>query len=406
MIFVGYDLGEEYSQISWCYENGELNTAFSSKDNEEYNFPTMLYKMEGSDKWLFGNKARKTALANPDEGSGKTLTNLIELARQGNNISIEGESYSPITLLALFIAKSLSLIGIDSPSEHIEAMTITVKSLDQELKHILEAVTSAMQLKDNVRFYYQAYDESFYHYMLGQPEQLWTHKAMAVDLNKKSLTITTLECYRRCTPMAAFVVEKEIDFPKKVDGALMDILKDSMGNSAISSVWLLGDEFSGEWYPNTLKMICQGRRAFRGNNLYSRGACLKAIKYREKEEYVFLGNSQLWANVGLKAIKRGKDIYLPLLNAGDDWHDAKAECEFYLEGDSFTLTVTPITGRDGKEVEIILNDLPIRGGLATRIALEVFMENSSKMRIVARDLGFGEISPSSNKKWQEELNIR
>ena len=38
-------------------------------------------------------------------------------------------------------------------------------------------------------------------------------------------------------------------------------------------IYLTGEGFENNWYPNSLKVLCNGRRAFLGNNLYSKGAC-------------------------------------------------------------------------------------------------------------------------------------
>mgnify|MGYP007016949640 CR=1 FL=1 len=37
----------------------------------------------------------------------------------------------------------------------------------------------------------------------------------------------------------------------------------------VSSVYLTGEGFENNWYPNSLKVLCNGRRAFLGNNLYA-----------------------------------------------------------------------------------------------------------------------------------------
>ena len=46
----------------------------------------------------------------------------------------------------------------------------------------------------------------------------------------------------------------------------------------VSSVFLTGDGFENNWYPNSLRVLCNGRRAFMGNNLYSKGACYTAMQ--------------------------------------------------------------------------------------------------------------------------------
>ncbi len=49
----------------------------------------------------------------------------------------------------------------------------------------------------------------------------------------------------------------------------------------VSSVYLTGEGFENNWYPNSLKVLCNGRRAFIGNNLYSKGACYSSMRYAD-----------------------------------------------------------------------------------------------------------------------------
>ena len=63
----------------------------------------------------------------------------------------------------------------------------------------------------------------------------------------------------------------------------------------------------------------------------------------------------------------------------------------------------PLTGRESKEVEIILHDLPKREERATRIRMELAMESEDGVSVTLEDLGFGEIYPATHRIWHERF---
>ncbi len=406
-ITVGYDLGDQSSQISFWQSGAEEPETFSVvTGKEQYSFSTLLCHSPNTDQWAFGREAEKLA----QQGQATAAGNLLTLARQGEEVKLGEERYDPVALLTLFLKRSLSLLGLSSLTEQIETLMITVERLDGRTLEVLTQAAAAMRLQ-TAHVSFQSHVESFYHYMIHQPEELWIHRALACDYENGRLLTYVMECNRGTTPIAAFVDVREYPGQPAEDGAFYKILEENCKDRIVSSAWLLGRGFEEEWYPESLRYLCHGRRVFRGNNLYSKGACYGAREKGEPKDtgkrYVFLGGDKLKANLGLQVLRRGKDSYYALLDAGTNWYEAKAACEFYLEsGNSFTLVLTPLSGKESreKEIEIILNDLPVREGRAIRIGLTVSMRSRKDIVVTAEDLGFGEIYPASHRIWQEEFS--
>ena len=49
-------------------------------------------------------------------------------------------------------------------------------------------------------------------------------------------------------------------------------------NTPFSAVYLVGREFEGEWMDKSFRFLCRKRRSFRGDNLYTMGACYAAME--------------------------------------------------------------------------------------------------------------------------------
>ena len=86
-VVVGYDLGKNYAQISYCYmEETEPETVSAVTGTEQYNIPTVLCKRKGVGQWYYGKEALKFAR----EEEGILVEDLIALAERGEDVLVEG----------------------------------------------------------------------------------------------------------------------------------------------------------------------------------------------------------------------------------------------------------------------------------------------------------------------------
>lgn len=421
-IVIGYELGENISQISYCYMNkSEPETLSYVTGEEQFNIPTVLCKRYGVGQWFYGRDALKHA----ELKEGVLVENLLQLARKGDKVSVEDTEYDPIALMTLFVKRSLNMLTQITTWDQVSALMFTCDELDGRMIDILTQTVAGLGLK-NIKVVFQSNRESFYYYMLYQPQTLWNHQVLLCDYRDTCLKIFRLECNKRTTPTVVYIESQEYplfmveEFPKdelirkntmaEKDRKFLDIVTPYCEGNIISSVYLIGDGFKEEWMSESLKYLCKGRRVFGGNNLYSKGACLgmkeKLCESEMGKAHVFLGEDKLKANLGMNVLRRGVDSYFALLDAGQNWYDARKECEFLLEtGDSFEMRVTPLNGRDISIVQIMLDDLPSRPDKTTRIHMTIYMKDVSTVVVHMEDMGFGDLFPSSGKTWQEEFNV-
>ena len=121
------------------------------------------------------------------------------------------------------------------------------------------------------------------------------------------------------------------------------------------------------------------------------------------KEHVFLGNEKLKANIGMQILRQGDESYYALLDAGVNWYEADYTMEFYIQdGNEITLKIMPLTGKNGKEAKIILEDFP--DGIA-RLRARFFLEDENLLAVQIQDLGFGEFRPASRMMWQEKIEL-
>lgn len=410
-VIVGYDLDDVSSQISYCYSRDEQPQTVSVVAGEEnYNIPTVLCKRKNVNQWYYGKEAVKYAA---EEGA-ELVENLVSKALSGEDVVIEGTVFHPAALLTLFVKRSLGLLSLTAGKEQIGALMITCRNLTAKMVEVLNTVVAGLSLKTEC-ISFQSYIESIYSFLLHQPEELWKNQVAVYDYSGQDMNVYRVECNRHTTPVVVFIYTGEylteafsyVSGEQK-DAKLLQLAERICREHPVQTSYLIGGGFRGDWMQESLKFLCRNKRLFKGNNLFSKGAC-HAMKEKLSvseagKRYVFLGEEKLKANIGMQVLKQGKASYYALLDAGVNWYEAVKECEFILEsGTGFDLIVTPLDGTLAVDVPVSLEGIPKRPQAATRLAMRLHMPEAGRICITVKDLGFGEIFPASQLVFTQEI---
>lgn len=421
-VLVGYDLGEQYSQISYCiYGQEDVDTVATVVGTKQYNIPTMLCKRKGVNQWFYG----KDAVKNADEEDMVPVEGLIALARKGEQIEMDGESYDPVALLTLYLKRSMTLMNFIATIDKIDAIMFTVDNLDDRMVEILSQASVNLGLKTS-HIFFQSHTDSFYSFMLHQPPELWNYQVIACEHDGMRLKTYRMECNKRTTPIVVLIEEQIYDtlvIPEETeeetirqdayrmaDERFLGILQKMCEGRIVSSAYLLGDGFRAEWNKESLQFLCHNRRVFQGNNLFSRGACYglqeKLEPSEEGSKHVFLGKDKLKSNIGMNVLRQGKESYYALLDAGENWYEVTKKCEFLLAGEKeIAFVITPLTGKNIETKVIQLDGANKVGVPYTRYCLEMAMSTPETVHVKMTDLGFGELFPSAGQTWEESFPV-
>ncbi len=419
-VIVGYDLGDNTSQISYCFLNDEKNieTVSGETDAERYTIPTVLCKRMGVNQWFFGQEAIEFYENNPKESI--LVQNLLQLALLGEEITVDDQTYDPVGLLTLFTKKCMNLLGRIVPIDRVLALMITTEKLTGSFVDILGKVVQGIALK-YTRVYYQSHAESFYYFALYQEEKTRDHENILFYCDGGKMLGMQLLFNYHTTPVVAHVEQSEVpvEFPLS-DEEFARSASRFCQSRLISTVYLIGSEFSGDWMNQSLRFLCRGRRVFQGVNLFSKGACYALLEKHygseQGKKYVFLGENKLKANIGMSVFRKGKESYLALLNAGENWYEEENTVDVYVDKDSYLdFTVTPLIG--GKPT-VLRMELPglfpqeqlniietVGGCNLRRIQVHLYMVRERCLNVEVKDLGFGEIYPASEQIWTDEINV-
>ena len=408
---IGYELNDTYAQISYCgLEAGEPETASLVLGSEQFNIPVALLKKPDSNLWLYGKDALK------EEG---VITHLLGLAINGTEVNAYGEVVDPVGLLSLFVKRSLSILTMQVNTGNIAAFMFTTPKITPRIVEIFEQIALTLDLPPE-RIYLQSYRESFYQYIVHQPRELWNHQVLLFEYGSH-MKLYRMETNKKTTPMVVFIENENFpDFryiigpsertKKEWDEQFLALSEEAVKSRMVSSVYLVGEGFKDEWAKDSLKYLCMGRRVFRGNNLYSKGACYGAMEKFEPSEIsetmVFLGEDKLKSNIGIRLLRGGFESYFAILDAGKNWHECENEFEIILDEEpELMLIITSLTGGFVSERLITLDGLPERPPRTTRLHLAIHLTSADTANLIITDLGFGDFFPTAGREWTFELDL-
>ncbi|MBD9016757.1 MAG: hypothetical protein EGR13_00005, partial [Coprococcus comes] len=275
---IGYDINAKMCQISYYNEKTqEPETVDTGIEKENNQIPLVMnyYK----ETWTYGRQARRMSTVR----DSICVEGIWECALGNGKIEVDGQEYEGVQLLADFVKYTLN--GF----EEIESITFTVPEKNEDIRVLLKGIGQKLGVaKENI--YVQDYKESFCHYMFNQPKELWQYEAALFCCDRNEIKAYML---RRLKPglgggKTTFVTVDEVasahmkelaavypvlneDKAREADSMFCKFIEGVFDKRIVSSVFLTGEGFENNWYPSSLRVLCNGRRAFIGNNLYSKG---------------------------------------------------------------------------------------------------------------------------------------
>ncbi len=401
-ISLGIDLGKEFAQISYYHgKMKEPETISVLAGKEDYAIPAVLCKLKGENRWLYGEEAQKMAL----KGRGVLLTDLLQNALDGNSQEVEGDVYTALQLLLIFIRKIWNGCVQELGNAKVMSCTISVEETTGAMVDLMDEMAEFLPIERN-RIYLQSHDESFYYYALfqNQREKGSAKPALLLEENGGTLICIRLDYggsvakvsrkKRKITAYGQFISTNEAE----KDHRFCNLLKEELEGHPASLIYLIGSFFEGDWMKESLQYACRGRRVFLGANLYSKGCAFGAYAKEKhwQEPYLYLGEDRLQKEIGLRLEKE----LFPLTKVGQLWYEADCKTELVLE-ETYALEfeIKDVDGDINSQPTLVLEGLPKKKAFVTAVELELFFEAPGECQIQVRELGFGDITPSSENTW-------
>ena len=403
--YVGIDIDDTYAVTSF-YAPGmkEPATVSMVTGSEVFQIPVQITKKKGIGQWFIGEEAERVA----ENQQVTVIDKLVSRALQREDLLIEGEHYQAEDLLVLFLKKLIGyasgLHGMRQP----DGLAISVEALNAELSKLFGWIGEKLGLKKE-ELHIIDRKSAFYYFTLNQEENLWLHDVCLYDYREGQVKCMRLERNLSTVPQLVTIDEKVAGIEADSrDESFYQLLQAHMRGHIVSAVYLVGNDFDGEWMKLSLAFICRGRRVFMGKNLYAKGACYAALVADDilPWSYAYLGDNEMKVNVSLKVRNRGVEEFFTLINAGDSWYEAVGSCEVILNDTrEIDIWLQLPNSRQAKVEKLTLSDLPERENKTTRLRITAKPLSDAKAQIKIKDLGFGEIVKGSDMSWEYIMSL-
>ena len=415
-LMTGIDFTEEFCKV--CYFNekhGAVENVLMPQGNLGLLIPSVMSYDEQRQKWLIGEEARVYS-----RNTGAVIfTDLLTAALAGERYEAAGMILTGEDLLSIFIACLLDLARTCSGIYPIGRVNIAMRRVNSQVKELMERVfLNAGMAADKVRIL--NYPECFAYFILQQDEELWREGARLFDFSKDGFYLNHLTWKREKDKQTIFVsesnysmefsvkdLENEVRRPR-LDEKLNELYEEIKGKEVMTSVYFTGLGFEELWFPDTLENISKARRAFRGNNIYAKGACLEALLRKEQTQgsVTVICRPKTRAQICVEARVKGKPQDIILSGAAVNWYEASGERDFILDGSGrIDLKITSLMSAEETVVSFNLTSFPMRPPKTTRVRVSAKYINEYECEICVSDLGFGEIFPSSGRKVRKILDL-
>lgn len=414
-LIVGIDLTNDYSQLSIFSENDELYSVSITNDPQRYRIPTVLCAMYGSGEWLIGDEAMQI----PESPTCVRITDIVSCACEGKNRRIFDTEYTPDMILEKFFRRLLGALKVRTGGAVIQSIAITVPHTDPSLVAAIGAAFDRLGiLKSDYRII--SHLESFMYYVVSQNSRdIWISDVGLFDFDQDGFVCYMLSFGRKQVPLT-IVAQKheltrrlslrmlELDETDRCLKAFENIVEEIMYRQSVSALYFTGIGFESAWADEVLKRLCSGRRVFRGQNLFVKGAAYAAKLFvrGESANYLLVGDDVLKCSISIRVIQNGGYFELPLVEIGQPYMTAAHDIDIIMdETNELDFIVHNVLKKDFVCAIMTLDGLDVRKDRTTRLNVSLSFPNRDTCVITVRDTGFGSIYKTNYRIWEQTLKI-
>lgn len=190
------------------------------------------------------------------------------------------------------------------------------------------------------------------------------------------------------------------------DEAFLSIIKKALAKGITTTIYLCGEGFDGNWFEQSTKALCIGRRVFMGKHLFACGAAyLCEYKQKDNSSVVFSENVTI-SQIGLVVHHHGRDMFCPLIMEGKPWQESKGEMEIFVSGvNGLSFEVRNRSGMKKASIRMPLEGMKKDSDIVYKLKIQGEYIKVDQCKIKITDLGFGKIRPASYQTWQQIIHL-
>lgn len=406
-VIIGLEIENDMGQVSYCHRDMDEPVTLTREGGEKsFRLPIAAFKYKGGNRFLFGEAGYQEYLA----GVCLCVDNYLEALMEDRNILVDGMEYEPLQILKSYVSYLIKRVEKECELP-IEAVALCTVEYNKKFLDIIKRIMK--NLLPDAQLLFMSKEDCFAYYAMSMKEELHRNYVGVFEYEKDCLKFFRLEQKKDRTGKIIYVAGRDIHIEvmgEDTDRKMTEFAVDCLQKDIYSAVYLTGKEFEGADYKNFVSYVCDRRRVFLGQNLFSKGACYGAYDLINGKffanQLILDGNRVLW-NVDIEFMDHGIPKAYRVVHGGNSWYQEESETDFIVRGAAgLKLYFTPVLNGQVKSCTIELNGFPKRPDGATRIGVAVHFNNEDTMQVSVRDKGFGQMFAASDLCITREFLLR
>lgn len=415
-IYLGLDLCKKHIQLSYFREDKqEPESIYQLNNAETYQLPNVMFYSKSDQKWYVGNSVSAVRF----QQEGTIIEDILEYIDSEEHITVDDVSYTYDELLLILLKTHIEDFLRRSEEYCLKSLTVTMETYHPTVYQVLEQLRDEFSLSSET-FYIMSHENAFFQYVMNQEEKLRTNSVAMFEYGHEGMDYYRIDKKRQghneIFYLSRFDMRKEMPYSKlfgdveELDRYFAGIAKAKMREAYISMVYLTGPGFNDKWIEESTNVLCEGRRVFMGQNIYTKGACYHARygDYEKDKGCILRTDATVPFDIGVSVGEtEGKNRFYPIAIGGREWYNVKGKVTLFLDDTNRIDLIyqDKLTKEMQKEI-IEIHGLPKRPPKTTKISLQVELLDEKVGAIVIRDVGFGKIYPTTNKIYRKEFLVQ
>ena len=414
IFYIGMDLCSDFTQLSYYNDIKREPESVSQLNNKEtYLMPNILFYSTDTEHWYVGGEASEARF----NENGTVVDGIFENVSSDAKLEIAGREYTYQELFMMMVKLHIDSFLYRYEAAEIKKLVISVETYDSLVFKLLNGLYRDMGIDKECVEITSHLDSGLY-YIFNQPTELWNNSVALYDYSADGLNYYRIDIAKNKEPKIINVIHEDYTQQMSLskfgnDTYQMDIDFSKIAEyeskkAYISAVFLTGVGFTNKWMKKSTNVLCQGRRVFVGQNIYTKGACYRAVggEYKAFYDDFFVETKEnILSDIGI-SLGDENDTFVPIITGGKQWYNTHGELRAILD-DTDTITIIYKNHKTGEEhrENVRIHGLPKRPNKTTKVSMEIEFDSPHEGAVIIRDLGFGRMYPTTNKIYRKEFSI-
>lgn len=415
-VYLGLDLCKKNIQMSYFSEDKQEPESICQLNNTEtYQMPNVMFYSEKEQKWYVGNQVSAVRF----KEDGIMVEDVLGNIDSSEYVVVKDEDYTYGDLLRILIKTHVEEFLARSEENKLCGLTVALETYHPKVYQALCRLREELGLSQET-FYIMSHENAFFQYVMNQDEKLRNNSVAMFEYGTEGMEYYRIDKKHQGNTKIFYLqrqdMKEELTYGmlfediEELDKLFADIAKVKMRETYISTVYLTGPGFHDKWIEESTKVLCDGRRVFMGQNIYTKGACYHAKlgAYEADKDCILCTEGSMPFDIGINiGDMEGRNQFYPIALGGREWYNMKGKVTLFLDDTNRIDMVyrDKVTKEIQKEI-IEIHGLPKRAPKTTKLSLEIELFDEKTGAIVIRDVGFGKIYPTTNKIFRKEFSVK